>query len=250
MRKVQIFLVGMLLVLGIGGQVQAAPTPFEGKMGLQILTLVGSASGNGFHTVTTSTGSGKQHLEGFTLPAGNISTLGLSLPVTDPAAAPVGGIQLTVQNGFGNFAGGASLGGVMPMLGFAKVCLFGPCSAAAANISVPLTVVGSGGTTFASAFVNVTVTGNPWTIAPVQFGTTTVAGFGHGPASATSSTASVSGVVRVVTPVFISTNIPASAIVPTFAFLDLHLGVPEPGTLALFASGIATFVLLGRNRRR
>jgi hypothetical protein len=33
----------------------------------------------------------------------------------------------------------------MPILGVAKVCVFGTCSAALANLSVPLSVVGVGG---------------------------------------------------------------------------------------------------------
>ena len=38
--------------------------------------------------------------------------------------------------------------------------------------------------------------------------------------------------------------------VDTSSFFDVHFGVPEPGAIALFASGIGTFLLLGRNRRR
>lgn len=249
MRKVQVFLAaGLLLALGIGGQAQAATAPFTGSIGLQIATLSSESTGSGTHTVNGSTGGG--HLSSFTMPPGAIGTSALSILVTDPAAAPIGGLQITVNNASGAFTGGANIGGTMPLNGASKVCLFGPCSGAAANITVPLTVVGAGGTTAVSVFVNVTVTGNPWTIGSVPFGTVSTAGFAHGPASVTSSTASESGVLRMVTPVFISTNIPASAVVPSFGFFDVHFGVPEPGTLALFASGIATFILLGRNRRR
>ncbi len=254
MRKVQVFLAaGFLLALGIGGEAQAATASYSGSIGLQIATLSAGAQGNGNTSVNGSGGAGsyQTQLQSFTLPLSDISTVALRVPVTDPAAAPIGGLQVTVANGSGSFTGGpAAMAGTMPLLGNSKVCLFGPCSGAAANITVPLTVVGQGGTTFASVFVNVTVTGAAWTVGPVAFGTTTTTGFAHGAMSGTVSTASNSGALRLVTPVFISTNIPASAVVPSFGFLDVHFGVPEPGTVALFASGIATFILLGRNRRR
>jgi hypothetical protein len=136
----------------------------------------------------------------------------------------------------------------MPLVGAAKVCLFGPCSAAVQNLTVPLGNVGSGGVSFVSAAVKITVIGSPWTTGTVAIGTITVMGGGHGPASLNSSTAAPSGVVTLVTPVFVSTNIPASAVVPVFGILSLHF-VPEPGTLLLLGSGIAGLVLFGRTRQ-
>ena len=50
------------------------------------------------------------------------------------------------------------------------------------------------------------------------------------------------------TPVFLSINIGASAVVPIFGILDVHF-IPEPGTLLLLGSGIARLVLFGRTRR-
>jgi hypothetical protein len=58
-----------------------------------------------------------------------------------------------------------------------------------------------------------------------------------------------SGTVSLVTPVFVSTNIGPSAVVPVFAFLNLHF-VPEPGTLVLLGAGIAGLVSSGRTRNR
>jgi hypothetical protein len=52
-----------------------------------------------------------------------------------------------------------------------------------------------------------------------------------------------------VTPIFISTNIGAFAVVPAFGFFNLHF-VPEPGTLVLLGSGIAGLVAFGRSRAR
>lgn len=245
MRKLSLALAATLLVLGSASVSGAATAPYSGAVGLQIATLQAQATGTGIALINGSAGRG--HLTSLQLASGDIAVTGLSIPVTDPAAAPIGGLQLTAQNGVGSFVSGA---GVMPLVGFSKVCLFGPCSAAAANIAVPLSNVGAGGSTAVGIFVNVTVTGAPWTTGAVPFGTVAVSGFAHGPASLTSSTANTTGAIRYVTPVFISTNIPASAVVPAFGFLDIHFGIPEPGTLVLLGSGIAGLVMVGRARAR
>ena len=98
-----------------------------------------------------------------------------------------------------------------------------------------------------AAAVNITTIGAPWTAGTAAVGTATVNGFQHGAASLASSTAAASGSVRLVTPLFISTNISGTAVIPAFGFLDLHF-VPEPGTLLLLGGGIAGLVLLGRTK--
>jgi hypothetical protein len=134
----------------------------------------------------------------------------------------------------------------MPLNGFAKVCLYSTgCASAGSNLSVPLSVVGQGGAVAVPGLVNLTVVGAPWTTGTVAIGTITQMG-GVGPAS---NTGAASGSVTLVTPIFISTNIGAFAVVPAFAFLSLHF-VPEPGTLVLLGSGIAGLVAFGRNRAR
>ena len=70
-----------------------------------------------------------------------------------------------------------------------------------------------------------------------------------GGVSPLSNTGAPSGIVTLVTPVFISTNIGASAVIPGFGILNLHF-VPEPGTLMLLGSGIAGLVAFGRSRAR
>ena len=92
--------------------------------------------------------------------------------------------------------------------------------------------------------MNVTVIGAPWTTGTAAVGTVTV----MGGVSPLSNTGAPSGLVTLVTPIFISTNIPASAVVPGFGILTLHF-VPEPGTLLLLASGVAGLVAFGRSRR-
>jgi len=232
------------LALAAGGA-QAGSLPFTGFLAIQVATLAPVAvPGSGVATVGPS-----GHLGSLALPASPFAGTAIVVPVTDPAAAPILGIQATVHNGAGSFSGG-SLGGLMPLNGVAKVCLFAPCAAPPpANVSVPVSVVGAGGIAAVSALVNVTVIGAPWTAGTAAVGTLTAMGFQHGPASLTSSTAAPSGSVRLVTPVFVSTNIGASAVVPTFGILDLHF-VPEPTTLLLLVSGVAGLVLLGRRSAR
>lgn len=249
MRK----LLGVMAAAGLilsAGQVQAAALDFTGSMAVQVATLDPiSVAGAGTATVNGAGGGG--HLDTLSIGADVFSAAGVIVPVTDPAAAPIAGVQATLANNAGAFTGGGAgvLGGTMGLAGVAKVCLFAACNAGPpANVSVPLSVVGVGGSKSVTFFVNVTVTGNPWSTGVAAIGTNSVAGFAHGPASGTSSTAAPSGVVRLVTPVLVSTNIGASAVVPTFGILTLHF-VPEPGTLVLLGSGIAGLVAFGRSRR-
>jgi hypothetical protein len=165
------------------------------------------------------------------------------IPVTDPGAAPIKGIQATVMNAAADFATtpAPGFGGQMGLQGFNKVCLFGPCTAAVANIEVPVNVVGIGGTVFATAAVNLTVIGAPWTTMTVQIGTVTQMG--------AITTMGAVNHVKLVTPTFVSTNIAPSAIVPVFGVLDFNLSAPEPTTLAALATAVAALVSVGVSRR-
>jgi len=232
MRKLLgVFAAGML-ALGATGAAQAEPLPFTGSLAVQIATLPPIAI----------TGAGVADVDpgvSFSVPGGTFATTGIIVPVTDPAAFPILGVQVTAQNGAGNF----NLAGPMPILGQAKVCLFSPCAAPPpANVSVPLSVVGAGGTTTVLALVNLTVVGAPWTTGTAAVGADTVMGnvAGGGPVPG--------GSVQLVTPIFISTNIGASAVLPAFGIMTLNF-VPEPGTLVLLGSGIAGLVMFGRSRR-
>src|SRR5262249_31966990 len=189
----------------------AAVLPFTGSLSLQLAGIGSSViAGSGVATVS---GPGS-HLATLALPASPFAASGIVVPVTDPAAAPIAGIQLTVHNAAGTIMGG---GGPVPLLGVAKVCFFTGCHAPPpSNISVPLSAVGVGGAATVSTLVNVTAIGAPWTVGTAAVGSLTQMGFAHGPASLTSSTAAASGAIQIVTPIFVSTNIASAAVIPFF----------------------------------
>lgn len=240
----------VFVLLGPASVAHAATVPFTAEFSLEVLTLTPlTVTGGGVATVNGSTGG--VHVDSLQLPASVVNGAAL-LPITDPAVFPINGIQLSVANQAGNLTGS---GGAMALSGVAKICLFGPCAAAIANLEVPLSVVGTAASAVATGpLVNVTVSGAPWTTGTASIETggganLTAMGFRHGPASGTSSTAAASGQIQYVTPVYISVNIGSSPIYPAFARLTLHF-VPEPGTMLLIGGGLSLLAFAGRRRMR
>lgn len=233
--------------LAVATPARAAVLPFTATLELQygytVVSVAFSDSG-----VATVNGSGAgAHLSQIAFASGTISGSALQ-PITDPAAAPVQGLILDVANAAGTIAEttGGTLRGQLGLLGVLKVCLFAPCASAVANLSVPQTPVGLSGPpmTLMNGAVNVTVTGAPWTTGTAAIGALTRMGFAHGPVSGTSSTAQLGGVLRLVTPVFVSTNV-STVPTPAFASLTLHF-VPEPVTALLLGAGIVALGAMGR----
>ena len=239
---------GWVAVMALAGLVAGAPAaraatlPFTGSLSILLGSFGIGIPGGGIATVNGSSGFG--HLDSIAIPAGAFDAQGLTVSIPTTAAFPLRGIQLTAANADGAFTkpGPGSIG----ILGAAKLCLFGPCSGAVANLVVPLDVVGVGGTTYVTGAVNVTVVGAPWTSGTVAIGASTAHGFSHGPASQTSSTARASGVLQLVTPLFLSTNLAGDfSAVPAFGVLNLHF-VPEPATLVLVGAGLLVTAAIGR----
>jgi hypothetical protein len=244
MRRLLPILAAMALAWG-AVEAHSATVPFTGSLTIAFVPNVSlptlQVPGSGIATVDGS------HINALDLPASPFAATGITV-MNPTVVGPVSGEQLTVHNGAGSFAGGP-LGGPMPLNGVMKVCHFAYCgSAPPANLTVPPTVVGVGGSASVTALINVTVSGAPWTVGTAAVGTLTQMGFRHGPASLTSSTAAASGQVRLVTPIFISTSLQPESLLPTFGILDLHF-VPEPGTLLLLGTGVAGLVMLGRTKR-
>ena len=184
----------------------------------------------------------------------------ISIPFDDATEMafmpPVGGVQLTFTNAAGAFtrvatATGEPLRGVMPLAGVQKFCIFFVACGAmpSANVSVPLSVVGEGGVTTAAFLPSVTVEGAPWST-----GTVTVDGTGSATAmiSGTVQPGSESTLVRLVTPVFLSTN--TTGTVPTTRGVGVLTFVlkpaPEPALAAALAMGVATLSGIGWHRAR
>ena len=168
-------------------------------------------------------------------------------------AYPIAGIQATVANQTANFArSGGKIGGTMPLSGVNKVCLFQSCSIAIANLSVPISVVGLGGSAFATGAVNLTVKGAPWTQGTASIGTVTKMGNAAATTQMATTMGGISNTISLVTPIFVSTNIGASAVVPVWGFLDFKLvsSAPEPGTIAALGAAIVSLVSVGFVRRR
>jgi hypothetical protein len=110
------------------------------------------------------------------------------------------------------------------------------------EITTPMTPMG------VKKFTNRTAMGSAFVHKPAS----TSASFLHTLLSDTMmGTASPSGVVQLITPMQVVTNLPtgSNAKIALFGYIGVHF-VPEPGMLLLLGSGVAGLLLLGRHRMR
>jgi hypothetical protein len=262
MKKLVVLLASML----IAGQAGAKTLDWHGTLDLELWK--GNAfvvQGSGVATVNDS-----DHLQTLRIFNG-ISGSG-TIPVTDPETTPtIKSVRVTAGLGSGTLTGisGAPPMGqnVLPVPGFARVCLFVTgCSA-----FLPLNLTTNSGNTGIGIAGTITLGGNgsirisiqaaPWTLATASnvtqtagggFKTLSRVGFVHGPASATdSSTAKNSGVIQLIAPQRVVTSgVPGnSSKVALFSTLTLHF-IPEPGLLLLIGSGVVGLGLVGRSRMK
>ena len=207
--------------------------------------------------------------------------------VTDPEAKgnQIASVQfLGVELGTGTFspisgvlsstATPGAFNGTLPVAGLVRLCLITTdCNSFA---GLPLTFtdggqtlgVGIGGLltfTILAGFARLSVEANPWsikTVTVVDEQTTpvnqakvlvplTFNGFAHDPASGTTNTAQVGGVVQLVSQSQIRSDLPSGSNDKIAAAQSLLIRfIPEPGMLLLIGSGAAGLALLGRKRMR
>jgi hypothetical protein len=290
MRKWFVLVAAISLLLGTAGVAGAAPLNWEGSSTITIADIPPfQFTGGGVATVNNSAGAVPAHLDTLRLKGsrGQISGTDTQF-ITDPDTAGNGIAAVIVQvaHGTGTFApisGGAASTSVLtrnilPVYGMAKICLLS--TACSLYLDMPFTqpttvngvpgtgisAVGVGGLITAGGYggIRISLQAAPWTIKTTTvidhltttggsqiFVDVTAKGWAHAPASTTSSTAQVSGVVQLVTPGQIVSNIPLGSNdkLGGMIVMVVHF-IPEPGLLLLLGSGVVGLGLLGRRRMR
>jgi hypothetical protein len=265
MRKLVCALAAGALLACTAGTAGAGPLRWQGTLSLQLVGInTVDATGGSFATVNGSGSLG--HLTTLAINGGITGTA--SLFISDPGLAPLVAVRASMTLGSGALRpiSGAAASGegltqkVLPVGGIFKFCILWCVS----YLPVPLTVsgtqgVGIGGMLTLNGYgpgIHISMQGAPWTVKTAVvtgiptdnggFSSISAFGFAHGPASITSSTANISGVVQLVTPAKIMTTLGTGTIWPVLGTLTIHF-VPEPGPLLLFGAGV---IALGIARRR
>jgi hypothetical protein len=275
-----------MLTLGVGFSASAKPLNVNGTLTTNIGTDLPDLTNtfSGVATVNGSSGAIPAHLGNLRIAGsrGDGDTKAM-VAITDPnvAANGIASVRITASIGSGTL--GPISGGVqsttaltkkkLPIRGISKVCLL----STSCGLFLPLQLtqsngakgVGIGGllTIGGGTLINISIEAAPWTVktftkvdqitTPMtinglkKFVNVSKAGFAHDPSSGTTSTAQPSGVVQLISPMQIRTNLAAGTSVKLSLFSNLVLHfVPEPGMLLLLGSGVAGLVLLGRHRMR
>jgi hypothetical protein len=274
------------LVLGVGATAWAAPQNFEGtalaKFGDELPNI--PFYGGGVSTLNGAGGLG--HMNSGRLAASRGGLGGqVTILITDPDTAgnSIAAVQIDAEAGTGTLApiSGAIASGSqtltqnqLPVRGVAKICLLDP--SCVSFLQLDLTEITTSGTVGAGVgglltvgggtnTIRISVQGAPWTVKTATvvdhiettggntgFINVTVQGWAHGPASATtSSTADVNGVLQLVTPVQVTTNLSLGTSQKIGGTVSVIMkNVPEPGVLVLLGSAVAGLAVLGRRRMR
>jgi hypothetical protein len=267
MRRAAWLLAAVALSVGVARTAQARVLVYDGTLTIESLYFqipTFTTVDQGVATVNASAGFGA--LDSLQLVGG--FTGSQIVPLTDPEAAPLLSVQHIVGLGMGTvgpISGGRSplSQGTLPLGGEIRLCLLQ--LGCVSWIPIPLTAGGTRGAGigglitlrgFATRGIKVSVQGAPWTIGtaiasngltPNGAPTTTASrmGFAHGPASGSTSTARPDGVVQLVTPIHVDTNVTGR--IGFIASLRLVL-VPEPGTASMLGAGVAAMAWLARRR--
>jgi hypothetical protein len=289
MRKLLALLAAALLVLGVAGAANAAVLNFSGTATVLLAEYPpGVLTGGGVATINGSAGVIPAHLSTLRLAAsrGNVGGTFTRI-VTDPdtiqngvSALVYDAVQMLTGTLVQLSAGAASTstgGGQLGMGGIVKICLLSTACTqylplvldqpTTPNATVPggRKGPGVGGLITAGGYggIRISLQGAPWTIktatsvdqitvgATRVMSTWTAKGWAHAPASTTTSTAQGTGMVQLIAPSQVSTNLPlgSSDKLGQFVIAVVHF-IPEPGLMLLLGSGVAGLALLGRRRMR
>ena len=284
-----LFAAASMLFVAVGSA-NAAPLNWEGTSFVVLGDLSAIESlGGGVATINNSSGSLSAHLQTLRLKGsrGGVADT-VTVLVTDPETAGNNIFAIIVEAELGTGTFGGISGAVastsvltrnqLPIRGVAKICLMDTTCSSLLELllTVPTTVngvpgsgvigLGEGGLiTVGDGTIAISMTGAPWTVKTVTaidqittangtvFTMVTAKGFAHAPSSGTTTTntAKLSGVVQMVTPVQIVTNLSlgSSAKLGGSVSLLIHF-IPEPGLLMLLGSGVVGLALLGSRRMR
>lgn len=284
-----LFAAASMLFVAVGSA-NAAPLNWEGTSFVVLGDLSAIESlGGGVATINNSSGSLPAHLQTLRLKGsrGGVADT-VTVLVTDPETAGNNIFAIIVEAELGTGTFGGISGAVastsvltrnqLPIRGVAKICLMDTTCSSLLELllTVPTTVngvpgsgvigLGVGGliTVGGGTMPAISMKGAPWTVKTVTamdqittasgnttFTMVTAKGFAHAPSSGTTSTAALSGVVQMVTPVQIVTNLSlgSSAKLGGSVSLLIHF-IPEPGLLMLLGSGVVGLAFLGSRRMR
>lgn len=265
-----------LLGLALAGPAGSAPLNWAGTA----TSLIGDfpeaiTTGGGVATVNSSNGIVPAGIVTLRLAEGRGNLHGKNTIPIDSSTNGLSQIVLETTHETGTFASidlaANSLATLylskLPIRGMARVCILSvDCSF---HVDVPLeqgpdTAIGVGGVFFVSqGAIRISVQAAPWSVKTVTvtdqvltvggenttFVTFTARGFIHDPLSFSTVEAQPSGVVQLVTPTQIATNLAfgTNAQIGWIAVLKVHF-IPEPGLLLSLGTAIAGLALLGRSR--
>jgi hypothetical protein len=279
------------LALGIAGVANAAVLNFSGTSTILLADFPpGQFTGGGVATINGSDGVIPAHLNTLRLAESRGQIQGtFTRIVTDPDTIAngvvaliydqVGGLTGTWYGISGGAASTSTGGGIMGVGGVVKICILTTACTQYLPLVLnqPTTVngvpgtgtkgVGVGGLITAGGYggIRISLQAAPWTIktatvidqitptgGPPRINITWVGkGWAHAPVSTTTSTAQPSGVVQLITPAQVVTNLPlgSSDKMAAFMITVVHF-IPEPGLLLLLGSGVAGLAFLGRRKMR
>ncbi len=290
MRRLLALSATAALALGLALPAGAKPLNFTGTLFTQTSTTLPLLSNTlgGVATVNNSAGAIPAHLNLLRVAGSRLAGATTQMvAITDPtvSANGIASLRITAQLGTGTLgpiSGGAAsttvlTKNVLPIRGISKVCLlstqctnFLPLQLTKHAATSAVKGVGIGGLLTIGAGTNpirISIEAAPWTIKTATvidqittpmtpmgvkvFINVSGKGFAHDPSSTTTNTAQPSGVVQLISPMQIVTNLTSgsNAKLSQFTTLRIHF-IPEPGMLLLLGSGVAGLVLLGRQRMR